>query len=99
MRWTPTTLPRSSAPCLQVPLPVTVITHRRWRRSTASGAERPRGSGGGLVRSPEKAGILARMETKLGKEDEVASFLERALPLVQQEPDTVTWYVIRIQPC
>jgi len=45
-----------------------------------------------------KLGILARMEAKPGKEEEVASFLEGALPLVQAEPDTVTWYAIRISP-
>jgi quinol monooxygenase YgiN len=45
-----------------------------------------------------KLGILARMEAKPGKEEEVASFLEGALPLVQAEPDTVTWYAIRIGP-
>jgi quinol monooxygenase YgiN len=45
-----------------------------------------------------KAGILARMETKPGKENEVAAFLEGALPLVQEERDTVTWYAIRIGP-
>ena len=43
-----------------------------------------------------KVGILARMETKPGKEDEVAAFLEGALSLVQEEPDTVTWCAIRI---
>jgi quinol monooxygenase YgiN len=45
-----------------------------------------------------KVGILARMEPKPGKEDEVAAFLEGALPLVQVEPGTVTWYAIRIGP-
>jgi quinol monooxygenase YgiN len=45
-----------------------------------------------------KVGILARMEAKPGKEDEVSTFLEGALPLVQEEPDTVTWYAIRIGP-
>ena len=45
-----------------------------------------------------KLGILARMEAKPGKEEEVASFLEGALSLVQAEPDTVTWYAIRIGP-
>jgi quinol monooxygenase YgiN len=45
-----------------------------------------------------KVAILARMETKPGKEDEVAAFLEGALSLVQAEPDTVTWYAIRIGP-
>ena len=43
-----------------------------------------------------KVGILAQMEAKQGKEDEVAAFLEGALPLVQDEPGTVTWYAIRI---
>jgi quinol monooxygenase YgiN len=45
-----------------------------------------------------KLGILARMEAKPDKENEVASFLEGALPLVQAEPGTVTWYAIRIGP-
>lgn len=45
-----------------------------------------------------KLGILARMQAKPGKEDEVAAFLEGALPLVEAEPDTVTWYAIRIGP-
>ena len=45
-----------------------------------------------------KVGILARMEAKPGKEGEVAAFLEGALALVQEEPDTVTWYAIRIGP-
>jgi quinol monooxygenase YgiN len=43
-------------------------------------------------------GILARMEAKSGKEEEVAAFLGAALPLVQNEPGTVTWYAIRITP-
>lgn len=45
-----------------------------------------------------KLGILARMEARPGKEDDVAAFLEGALPLVQGEPGTVTWYAIRIGP-
>ena len=45
-----------------------------------------------------KLAILARMEAKPGKEDEVASFLEGALPLVQDEPGTVTWYAVRLGP-
>jgi quinol monooxygenase YgiN len=45
-----------------------------------------------------KVGILARMEAKPGKEDDVAAFLEGALPLVQDEPGTVTWYAIRMSP-
>lgn len=45
-----------------------------------------------------KVGILATMEAKPGKETEAAAFLEGALSLVQEEPDTVTWYAIRIGP-
>ena len=33
-------------------------------------------------------GVLARLEAKPGKEEEVASFLEGALPLAQQEEAT-----------
>lgn len=40
----------------------------------------------------EKYALLARLEAKPGKEDEVATFLKSALPLVLDEPDTVNWY-------
>jgi quinol monooxygenase YgiN len=42
--------------------------------------------------------ILARVETKPGKEEEAAAFLEGALPLVQDEPGTITWYAIPMGP-
>jgi quinol monooxygenase YgiN len=42
-----------------------------------------------------KFAILAHMEAKPGKEEEVAAFLESALPLVQDEPGTRTWYAVR----
>ncbi len=45
-----------------------------------------------------KVGILARIEAKPGKEDEVSAFLEGALPLAKEEPDTITWYAIRLGP-
>lgn len=35
------------------------------------------------------------LEAKPGKEDEVAAFLTGALPLVQDEPGTRTWYAVR----
>ncbi|WP_448699709.1 putative quinol monooxygenase [Mucilaginibacter sp. AW1-3] len=41
-------------------------------------------------------GILARLEAKPGKEDEVEAFLKSALPLAQAETGTVSWYAIRI---
>jgi quinol monooxygenase YgiN len=45
-----------------------------------------------------KLGILATLEAKVGKEREVAAFLESALPLVQAEPETVAWFALKISP-
>ena len=44
------------------------------------------------------AGVLARLEAKAGKEEEVARFLEGALPLAQQEEATTAWFAIRMGP-
>ena len=41
-------------------------------------------------------GILATLEAKIGKEHEVAAFLKSALPLVEAEPGTVSWFAIRM---
>jgi quinol monooxygenase YgiN len=43
-------------------------------------------------------GLLVALEAKAGKEDELASFLTAALPLVQQEPDTTAWFAVRLGP-
>jgi len=43
-------------------------------------------------------GVLARLEAKPGKEAEVQSFLEGALPLAQDEPATIAWFAIRLGP-
>lgn len=40
-------------------------------------------------------GLIVRLEAKAGKEDELASFLRAALPLVEGEPDTVAWFAVR----
>lgn len=40
--------------------------------------------------------LLATLEAKPGKEQQVKEFLKDALPIVQNEPDTVTWYAIRL---
>ena len=45
-----------------------------------------------------KVGLLVRIEAKPGKEAEVARFLAGALPLAQDEPETVTWYAIQMGP-
>ncbi len=43
-----------------------------------------------------KLAILARLEAKPGKEQEVADFLKSALPLAQQEPGTKSWFAWQI---
>ena len=40
-------------------------------------------------------GLLVTLEAQAGKEEELASFLEGALPLVEQEPQTTTWFAVR----
>jgi quinol monooxygenase YgiN len=46
----------------------------------------------------EKLALLARVEAKPGKENEVLEFLKSALPLAQDEPETVRWYALKIGP-
>jgi quinol monooxygenase YgiN len=41
-------------------------------------------------------GLIVRLEAKAGKEEDLAAFLAEALPLVQQEPETVAWFALRI---
>ncbi|MBB6111912.1 Quinol monooxygenase YgiN [Mucilaginibacter lappiensis] len=45
-----------------------------------------------------KFALLVRLEAKPGKEQEVADFIKSALPLAQQEPDTVSWYALQLGP-
>src|SRR5215210_5849521 len=45
-----------------------------------------------------RVGLLVRFEALPGKEDEVASFLEGALPLVDDEPATLVWHAIHLGP-
>ena len=46
----------------------------------------------------EKFAIVARVESKAGKENEVLNFLKSALPLAEAEPGTVRWYALKIGP-
>ncbi|MBC7868029.1 MAG: antibiotic biosynthesis monooxygenase [Gloeobacteraceae cyanobacterium ES-bin-316] len=46
----------------------------------------------------EKFALLARVEAKPGKEDQVLAFLKSALPLAEAEPGTVRWYALQIGP-
>jgi quinol monooxygenase YgiN len=41
-----------------------------------------------------KVALLVKLEAKPGKEKEVEDFLRSGLALVQEEPDTVTWYAL-----
>ena len=43
-----------------------------------------------------KFGLLATLEAKAGKEEEVDQFLRSARALVEQEPGTVSWYAVRM---
>jgi quinol monooxygenase YgiN len=45
-----------------------------------------------------KLALYVPLEAKPGKEKEVAEFLKSALPLVQAEPGTVTWFAIQEGP-
>ncbi len=46
----------------------------------------------------EKFALLARVEAKPGKENEVFEFLKSALPLAEAELDTVRWYALKLGP-
>ncbi len=45
-----------------------------------------------------KFALLARLEAKPGKEQEVADFIKSALPLAEAEPQTISWYALQIGP-
>ena len=42
--------------------------------------------------------LLVRLEAKPDREEEVAEFLQGALPLVDQEPATTAWFAVRLGP-
>ena len=46
----------------------------------------------------EKFVLLARVEARPGKEEQVLEFLKSALPLAEAEPGTVRWYALQIGP-
>lgn len=41
-------------------------------------------------------GLLALLEAKPGKADELAAFLEQGRALAAEEPGTVTWYAFKL---
>lgn len=46
----------------------------------------------------EKFALLARLEAKPGKEEELSNFLKSALPLAEAESETVRWYALQLGP-
>jgi quinol monooxygenase YgiN len=46
----------------------------------------------------EKLGILAVLEARPGKEQEVERFLTAALPMAEGERETVSWYALKLGP-
>ena len=40
--------------------------------------------------------ILALLEAKPGKEEELEAFLKSALPMAEAEPGTTTWFALKI---
>lgn len=42
--------------------------------------------------------LFVRLEAKAGQEAEVEKFLHGGLPIVQDEPDTVAWFALRLGP-
>jgi len=46
----------------------------------------------------KNVGLWVRLEAKPGKEAAVTEFLRSGLKLVLQEPKTLTWYAIQLNP-
>ncbi len=45
-----------------------------------------------------KVALFVRLEAKQGKENDVENFLRSGLPVVEDEPKTITWYALRLGP-
>lgn len=45
-----------------------------------------------------RVGLFVRLDAKPGQERALADFLQSALPLVEREPATATWYAIKLGP-
>jgi quinol monooxygenase YgiN len=46
----------------------------------------------------KRTALLIKLESKPGKEKDVADFLVSGLPLVLDEPNTITWYAVQFGP-
>ncbi|MDD4955100.1 MAG: antibiotic biosynthesis monooxygenase [Candidatus Omnitrophica bacterium] len=45
-----------------------------------------------------KVGLFVRLEAKPGKEAELEKFLRDSLCVVQEEPETIVWFALRLGP-
>lgn len=45
-----------------------------------------------------RCALLARLEARPGKEEQLEQFLRGALPLAEAEPGTRTWFALRFGP-
>lgn len=45
-----------------------------------------------------RVGLFVRLQAKPGKEEELQSLLQGALPLAQGEPATTAWFALRFGP-
>ena len=43
-----------------------------------------------------KVALWVRLEAKPGKEEDVASFLEGGRAIVEDEPETIAWFAVRL---
>jgi hypothetical protein len=48
--------------------------------------------------SQVRVGLLVRLEAREGREADVERFLEGGLALVEEEPETIAWFAIRLGP-
>lgn len=46
----------------------------------------------------EQFALLARLEAKPGKEQELSEFIKGALPLAENEAGTIRWYALQMGP-
>lgn len=75
-----------------------------YRACWATEATNPADSGGRSANQAKEnermttLGLFVALEAKAGKEEQLAAFLKNALPLVEAEPNTATWFAIRMSP-
>ena len=53
-------------------------------------------AGAAEVEEESAVALFVRLEAKPGMEDQVEQFLRSGLPMVEEEPDTTSWYGMRL---